>query len=181
MHERVLAKRYAAALFHAAQGLHIVDRVESDLRQIDAVAEASPLFVRVLKHPLLPEGDKYRVIDRALGDRVVPLSVSFLKHLVAKRRAALIPLLYEAFESFAEELRNEARLTVTSAVPLTDAERVQLVDALSWRTGKGMKPEFRVDPALIGGVMARVGDTVYDGSIASELRDLTQKLTFGHV
>jgi F-type H+-transporting ATPase subunit delta len=54
-----------------------------------------------------------------------------------------------------------------------------LTEALSWRTGKVLKPQFAVDAMLIGGVIARIGDTVYDGSVRSQLRELAAKLTFG--
>ena len=179
MHERVLARRYAAALFAAAQELRIVDQVDKDLEQIDGLAKSAPRLLSTLKTPTLPEAQKDRILDRALGGKAQPITINFVKLLVRKRRAALLPLIFDAFETLAHEALNEAKLTVRSATSLTPLEQAEIVSALSTRTGMTLKATFEIDPSLIGGVIARVGDTVYDGTLATELRQMAEKLTLG--
>ena len=99
--------------------------------------------------------------------------------LIDHRRIGIIGEIREAFEQQVDERLGFARAEVTSATPLDHRVGANLESELSRLTGKRMRLRFDVDPALIGGVVARIGSTVYDGSVRGELLQLGRKLT-GH-
>jgi F-type H+-transporting ATPase subunit delta len=109
----------------------------------------------------------------------MPLSTqvrNFLYVLVDRRRAGLLDEITDAFEAAVDERSGVVRAEVSSAVPLSDAQRAELAKALSDVTGKRVRCEFAVDDSLIGGVIARIGSTVYDGSVRTQLGEIQQLL-----
>jgi F-type H+-transporting ATPase subunit delta len=102
--------------------------------------------------------------------------VSTLKLLVDRRRINAIGDLSEAFATIAERRSGRVRAEIITATPLPDAYYAQLEKTLSEVTGRQVTIQKRTDPSIIGGVVARVGDTVFDGSIANRLKDLRTQL-----
>jgi F-type H+-transporting ATPase subunit delta len=101
---------------------------------------------------------------------------NFLYILIDRRRTDMLGEVAEAFETAIDERLGFVRAKVTSAAPLTERQQAELQQALSQVAGKQVRCDFTVDPSLIGGVVARIGSTVYDGSVRSQLDSLRQRL-----
>jgi F-type H+-transporting ATPase subunit delta len=179
----VVAARYAKALSDVVEtGASPADPtvIISQLRAVEEAIESSPDLRGVLASPAVPPSRKRAVIGRILD----PLNVSrqvrnFLYVIIDHRRAHDLKSITEAFEDLADERMGVIRANVASAQELTAGQRMALETELSRLSGKRARPRFSVDPALIGGVVARVGSTVYDGSVRGQLDRLRAKLGNG--
>ena len=96
--------------------------------------------------------------------------------MVDRRRTDLLSEITDAFEAAVDERMGLVRAQVTSAAPLTDAQKAEMQSALTQVAGKQVRCEFSVDPDLIGGVVARIGSRVYDGSVRAQLGVLRERL-----
>ena len=178
-----VANRYAKALADVVMApgsaLKAEDAV-AQLRAVDAMIQASVELKHALLTPAIQNSRKRAVmaklLEKAGGS---PLIRNFTYVLIDHRRIGIIGEIREAFEAHVDELLGFARAEVTSATPLDHRVGANLESELSRLTGKRMRLRFDVDPALIGGVVARIGSTVYDGSVRGELLQLGRKLT-GH-
>jgi F-type H+-transporting ATPase subunit delta len=131
--------------------------------------ERQPKLREAMTDPLLPADRKKAVIEELLGDQASRHTVSLLGFLVAQGRGKDISRIIEAMAALAAERRRKAVGEVRTAVPLDARRRDQLAKALSKATGKDVELKVLVDPSVIGGVVARVGDQVIDGSIRRKL------------
>ena len=111
-----------------------------------------------------------------LGERANPVTVSLLGFVIDAGRARELPKIVEELAAMASAEREHALAEVRSAVELTAEQRERLAAALSSATGRTVDVKVVVDPSVIGGVVARVGDEVFDGSIANRLEDAKQAL-----
>ena len=176
----VVARRYAKALADVVAStdsqLNPAD-VVSQLRAIEAIVNSSLDLRNALASPAVTPSRKRAV----LGRLIEPLSVSarvrnFLFIVIDHRRIHEFASIIEAFEHLADERLGFVRADVTSAHELTEAQRAALSVELSRLSGKEAKPRFNTDAALMAGVVARVGSTVYDGSVRGQLERLRVKL-----
>lgn len=175
-----VATRYARALADlvtkpgaAADPEH----VSADLQLFEEALAASAQLRNVLLSPAVPSVRKRAVVTDLA--RVLPLSDivrRFLCVLIDHRRIDVVSGIREAFESVIDERTGVVRVDVASARQLTPGQRDELVRELSRITGKQARPRFSIDPNLIGGVVARVGSTVYDSSVRGQLQDLRARL-----
>jgi F-type H+-transporting ATPase subunit delta len=176
-----VANRYAQALVDVVMApgspLKPEDAV-AQLRAVDALVQGSPELRNALLTPAIPNSRKRAVMAKLLSETAggSPLIRNFTYVLIDHRRIAIIGEIREAFELQVDERLGFARAEVTSAAPLEGRMGAQLETELSRLTGKRMRLRFGVDPALLGGVLARIGSTVYDGSVRGELRQLAKKL-----
>jgi F-type H+-transporting ATPase subunit delta len=168
------AKRYAQAVFELAKEQGTLERWSGDLAILEALA-ADPELMAFLESPKQSEGDKIGLIDRAL-ETAQPESRRLGQMLVRRRRLAIIPGLVEAYREMVLNDSGIAIADVTTAVPL-DAEGEAMVKArLREIVGKEIELRAHVDPAIIGGLVARVGDNLIDGSVSNSLRRLHERL-----
>ena len=112
----------------------------------------------------------------ALGGKVQPLTLNLLNLLVDKRRAGVLPQVYEEYERLVRSFQNIALATAVTAVPLDAAQQAALERSLEARTGKDIELKTEVDPAVMGGVLVRIGDTVLDGTVRGKLERLREQL-----
>ncbi|NLI00082.1 MAG: ATP synthase F1 subunit delta [Chthonomonadales bacterium] len=175
LREGRVARRYAGALFGAARRLGRVAEVDADLESILAARRDSPAFRQVLESPLIPAERKKLIMDRALAG-VEPLTRAFVDLLISKRRTDALPAIREEYRRCADEAAGIARVEVTVAAPITDAELAQLRAALEARCGSRVAMHVRVEPAVLGGVIARIGDTVWDGSVRGALETMREEM-----
>lgn len=141
-----------------------------------AMRESADLRV-AMDSPAVPPGRKRAVISKlseVLG--VSDLVRRFLFVVVDHRRPALLPEIREAYEEVMDERLGVARADVSSARALTEPERTDLTGRLAQLTGKRIRARFEVNPGLLGGVVARVGSTVYDGSVRGQLESLKARM-----
>ena len=176
----VVARRYAKALADVVASTDSQlnpAEVVSQLRAIEAIVKSSQDLRNALATPAVPPSRKRAVMARLIA----PLNVSarvrnFLFLLIDHRRIHEFGSIIEAFEALADERLGFVRADVTSAHELTDVQRAALVEQLSRLSGKQAKLRFATDPAVMAGVVARVGSTVYDGSVRGQLERLRVKL-----
>jgi F-type H+-transporting ATPase subunit delta len=171
-----LAFRYARALADAA-GAVDPQSVMRDLGAFESLLAASQDLHTALQSPAVPPARKRAVVSRLA--QALPLSDlvrRFLMVLIDHRRAALLGGVREAFESVMDERLGVARVDVVSARELTSAQRGAIVAEVGRVTGKQARALFSIREDLIGGVVARVGSTVFDGSVRGQLETLKHRL-----
>ncbi len=175
-----VAKRYAEALADvvAAAGSKLrPEEAVQQLRAFEAALEQSAELREALSTPAVPSGRKKAVVGRlAEVLKLSPVTRNFLFVLVDHRRVPLFREIAQSFELVADERLGFARAEVTAAQELSEAQRAELNAALERLTGKRIRMKTAVDDGLIGGVMAKIGSTVYDGSVRGRLEALEKRL-----
>jgi F-type H+-transporting ATPase subunit delta len=175
-----VAARYARALADAVlapgSGLEPVQAV-AQLTAVEALMQESSELRHALSSPAVRPPNKRRVIDDLAGrSGLSRLIRNFLFVLVDHHRFAVLPDIREAFETEIDQRLGFVRAEVASAQSL-DGEQTRAIEAgLTTLTGKQVRARFHVDPALIGGVVARIGSTVYDGSLRGQLESMRRQI-----
>jgi F-type H+-transporting ATPase subunit delta len=171
-----LIRGYAQALFVVAEAEGELEQVEDELYRFGQAVEKQPKLREALTDPALPGERKKAVIEDLLGAKSSPHTTGLLGFLVEQGRAKDLPRILQAMAEFAAERRRKAVAEVRTAVPLDAKRRDLLVKALSKATGKDIELKVLVDPSVIGGVVARVGDQVFDGSVRRKFELARQQL-----
>lgn len=176
-----VARRYAKALFAIAREEWHVDEVRRELDALLGLLDESPELHAALFQPLHPVSQRRAVLSGVLARLGASHSVrNFCAYLVDQRRLVAFPAIVAEFHRLADEAAGRLSAVVTSARPLGDTERERLRAALAARAGRDPRDvqlELRVDESLVGGVVAQIGDVVFDGSIRNHLRQLRSNLT----
>ncbi len=165
---------YASGIFELAKAEGESERVEAEFLAVARAMESEADLRSALTDPQLPLDRKQGIIDELIGDRASGLTVSLVQLLVSQGRGSELPQIARSLTETSAASRNKAVAEVRTAVPLDDATIERLAAALGRATGKSVEVKVRVDPSVIGGVVARVGDTVIDGSIAHKVDSLRQ-------
>jgi F-type H+-transporting ATPase subunit delta len=171
-----LAEGYARALFAVADAEGVLSSVEDELYTFGKALETNTRLREALTDAALPAENKKAVVAEVLGERANPLTVSLLGFVIDAGRAREIPKIVEDLARLASAEREHALAEVRVAVQLSEEQRRRLAEALSRATGHQVDVKVVVDPSVVGGAIARVGDEVFDGSIASRLEDAKQAL-----
>ena len=181
MTNRTAANRYARAL------LDVAIKEKSDLQQIEAQLAAFaellkkyPTLDKVLLNPAVPVPQK-RAVVTALTDRAQTAQIvaKLLAVLAQRDRLVLVPDVLAAYRERLLDYQNVVRAEVTTATPL-GADRAKAIEAsLARATGRTVTLATEVDPAIIGGVVARIGSTIYDGSVTRQLQKMKERLVAG--
>ncbi len=178
MSVRASATRYARALLDvviAEKGNP--EQVEQELATIVDVVQRHPELQRVLMNPAIPVAGKRGVMKELTARTNVSTPVAKLMLLLADRdRLVLLPELLAVYRERLMDYRQVVRAEVTTAAPLPQDRAEQLEKRLAEVTGRRVTMTAKVDPSLIGGVVTRIGSTVYDGSVATHLETMKQKL-----
>jgi len=176
----VAATRYARALVDvvAAPGLKVdTARVLRELRTVESLMGESAVLKTALASPAVAPSRKRAVMRRLLEPMNVDEKVrNFVFVVIDHRRAGDFPSIVDAFELLLDERMGMIAANIRSARDLTEMERLAIEAQVSRLSGKKAKLKFSTDPALIAGVTARVGSTVYDGSVRGQLERLRTKL-----
>lgn len=179
MRDTTIARNYAEALLALA-------RKAGDLpgwgRMIGDVAAAIDRDVRLrrfLEAPQVSAQRKNEILGRAFADRVPTLFLRFLQKLVSNRRQLLIPVIATEYLALVDEIEGRVHAQVTVARALDAAGEAAIATQLSRTIGKTVVPHVTVDPAILGGIVVRVGDTVMDGSVRRRLGTLRTRLLAG--
>ena len=175
MPKGAIARRYAGAIFDIGLKQHSLDRTLEDVRGIAQVF-AHRKLAYLLREPNVPAQRKERAIRQALAGKVLPTSLNLALLVVQRELVDLMPNIARELEQLVLDYKNEAIADVTTATQIDDAQLTQIKQALEKRTGKTIIPRARVQPDILGGVIARVGDQVIDGSVRSRLAALRQQL-----
>ena len=165
---------YANGIFELAKAEGELERVESELFTVAQALDDSPELRSTLTDPQLPLEKKQALIDDLIGGRASSLSVDLVQLIVSQGRASELPDIARAVVEAAAASRDRAVAEVRSAVPLDEETIERLAVALGRATGKSVEVKVVVDESVIGGIVARVGDIVIDGSLARRVDSLRQ-------
>lgn len=172
----VVAKRYAKALFEVAQQRNNVSEVEEQLKLVVSAAAANPDLSKFLSSPNIEGEKKAKVLKEALGAHVSADVIHTLEVLVLRGRHNEIEGVAEAYTKIAGEALGQANATVYTAKALSEAEAGNVAASFGALVGKKIRVEQVVKPELLGGVQVRIGDRLYDGSLAGKLARLEKSL-----
>ena len=180
MTSRGAATRYARALFDVTRNEHKdLQKPRRILRGFATLVATNPALQRVLINPAIPASRKRGVVEQLLSSigTVEPVVAKMLLMLAERDRLAILSDLVDVFDSRVMDDQNVVRAEIVTAMALP-AERVAaLGDGLKQATGRNVQIETRVDASLIGGAVARIGGTVYDGSITRQLERMRAALS----
>ena len=172
-----VAERYARALFDLGVETGQLAQVTEQVRRVADLYRESPDLKYVLGNPVIPE-DKREALISDLSSRLgLSATVqSALRLMAARRRLPALPDMSKELERLADEQAGVVRVTVTSAEPLSDTYYRELGTELEQVTRRKVVLERRQDPALLGGVITRIGDRIIDGSVRGRLDALARQL-----
>jgi F-type H+-transporting ATPase subunit delta len=168
--ERTLA--YAEALFGVARSEGSLGEVEDELFRFARTLEASDELRTTLTDPALPVSRRQQIVEDLLGGRANPITTSLLSMVVGAGRSRDLPAIVDELVRISAAEGNKEVAEVRSAVALTDDQRARLAEALGKATGKQVEVKVIIDPAVLGGLVAQIGDTVIDGSVRTRLDQL---------
>ena len=164
------ARGYAQALFQIAQAEGALEQVEDELFRFARTLESENRLREALTDISLPPEHRTKMVQELLGDKASPHTVNTLSFLVQQGRARDLPKIIDSLVQLAAEERSKAVGEVRTAVQLDESERDKLRDAISKATGKQVELKVIVDPNVIGGLLVRVGDQVFDGTVRRRLQ-----------
>ena len=172
------AKRYARALFDVAQKEADIQQVGREIAAFSALMSGHEMLSRTLVNPAIPAARKRAVVEQLLarGGTFTPVVSKLLLLLADRDRLALVPDLAAAYEARLMEHAHVVHAQLTTAVALPTDRVAALQQGLAGATGRQVRMETRVDPAIIGGAVARIGSTVYDGSVTTQLQKVKERL-----
>lgn len=172
-----VARQYARALYDVAHRNDLVDAVHRDLVRLRSIIRDHAELTRVLALPTIEQTSKKALVDHLLTLGNSTIELHRLVDLLADRdRLALLPAIAAAFETRLVEAGRTITADVTTAVPLTPERRQALAAALGRATARQVDITEHVDPSILGGVVARVGSVVFDGSVTRQLERMREKL-----
>lgn len=175
-----LGKTYARALIGAAKNAGVADQVIEQLGQlVDDYLAKSPELQAALASPRIDESEKIRIIDRIFADEFDPVLIKFLKVMAGRDRLGYVAAVRTAAETIHDEMMGRLVVLVRTAVPLDDALRAKITDQLGSMMDKQVRLRESVDPDLIGGMIIRIGDRVFDSSVANQLDKMARRTRTG--
>ncbi len=177
MINKTIARRYARALFAIAEKNKDIEQYKKELTLVVNTVLANPQLDEVLKHQLIEPEKKKSIFDAIFSSQISPIMKNFLHLLMDKRRERFLKEILSEYIMFADQAKNIVAATVRTAVELKPEYEKAIKDKLSYLTGKETRLKIQVDPQLIGGVVVKIGDRVYDGSIKKRLQTLKLQLT----
>ena len=172
------ARRYAQAVFAIALEQGEPDRWLDDLALLsDAMANDD--FANFLDAPQPTLSQKINLIEETLGDSVSRLALNLISLLASRNSARLARSITESYQEMLDEYNGIERAEIVSAIALSDEQQQRIVTMLKDIVGKNITATSRVEPHILGGFVARVGDKVIDGSTRTRLDDLRRQLAHG--
>jgi F-type H+-transporting ATPase subunit delta len=182
MTSRAAATRYARALFDVVLAEGNLERAEAELQPFADLVAGNDALTSVFANPAIPAARKRAVVAALIQRSGMPAGpVSKLILLLADRdRLALLPDVARAYRERVMEHQKVVRGDVTTATPLAPEALKRIEQGLAQATGRRVILDARVDPTIIGGAITRIGSTVYDGSVTTQLQKMKQALVEGH-
>lgn len=169
--------QYANALADIALEQGAAEPVSRQLSDFNAVYEESAELRTFLSSPAVDRDAKHGVIEKLVArlgaSRIMR---NFLFIVVDNQRTALLPEMMETFQQVLQQRQGVAEAEVVSATAMNDAQKSQLQQSLEKLTGKKIQANYSQDPALLGGALVRIGDTIYDGSLRNRLSQMRGRL-----
>jgi F-type H+-transporting ATPase subunit delta len=172
--DRTLA--YADALFNVARAEGTLADVEDELFRFSQTLQGSDELREALTDPAIPVARRQQIVEDLLGGQASPTTVALVSLVVGTGRARELPAIIRELVDMSAAEANKAVAEVRSAIPLNQDQRDRLAKALGEATGRQVALKVVIDPAVKGGIVAQVGDTVIDGSVRTKLERLRKAL-----
>jgi len=175
---RTAATRYARALLDVAVKERAdLSQIETQLADFATLMSSHPSLEQALLNPAVPAPRKRAAVAELTAHaKIQPVLAKLLVLLAERDRFVLLPDLLSAFRERVQAIQNVVRAEVTTASPLAPERAQQIERSLASATGRTVHLSTRVDPSLVGGIVTRIGSTVYDGSVTNHLRRMRQRL-----
>jgi F-type H+-transporting ATPase subunit delta len=174
---QTIARRYAVALADVVSERGEANEVQRELAIWDTMLQTNEQLREVFRNPVVPYERKRKVLDELIRrSRPRTTTANFLQVLLQNQRLPDLGEVYQRFVQIIDERSGVVAAQVTTARPIADEAREDLRRRLEQVSGKKVRMSFATDPELIGGVVTRVGSTVYDGSVRNQLQQLHQHL-----
>ena len=170
-------EEYAAGLAKLAEAEGELNRVADELYQLGRTVESSDQLRSTLSDRAIPASRRIGILEDLLGATASPVTINLVSMLVGAGRGSHIGPIADELIRQAAESRGQAVAEVRSAITLSDDQRDRLKSALSSATGMNIDIVVVVDPEILGGVVAQVGDTVFDGSVRTRLEKMKERLS----
>jgi F-type H+-transporting ATPase subunit delta len=167
---------YARAILEIARVEHRISPVEDDLFRFARALEGSDELRVALTDPALPVERRLAVVDQLTAGKILPLSTALIGMVIAAGQVNDFSAIADRFVELAAGEREHEVAEVRSAIPLDDAQIDRLAAALGRRTGKTIEVKVIIDPTVLGGVVAQIGDTVIDGTVRHRLEQMKAQL-----
>lgn len=167
---------YATAILEVAQAEGVLARVENELFDLSHVLEGSDTLRQALSDPAIPAEKRQAIVEDLLGTRALPLTTALVSFVVGAGRARDLPGIIALVVERAASKRQHVVAEVRSSTPLSADQRSRLAQSLSANLGKQVEVKVIVDPSVLGGLSARIGDVVIDGTIRHRLDQLKEAI-----
>ena len=167
---------YARGLFEIARAEGTIDEVEDELFRFARSYENSDELRNALSDEQIPAGKRQAIIEDLLGGKVTSTTTQLISMVVGSGRARDLPAIVDRLVARASSAKNLAVAEVRTAIPLTPDQETRVAAALANATGKQVNLKVIVDPSVLGGLVATVGDTVIDGTVRTRIEQLKSRL-----
>ncbi|HVJ97451.1 MAG TPA: ATP synthase F1 subunit delta [Acidimicrobiia bacterium] len=167
---------YAHAMLEIARTEDRLPQVEDELFRFGRIIEGNDDLRMALANPGLPADQRAKIVDELLENRALQVSRALVSMVVGAGRGHDLPAIISRFVELVAESRQHEVAEVRAAKPLSDAEVEQLAQVLSRATDKNIEVKVIIDPTVMGGIVATIGDTVIDGTVRHRLEQLKESL-----
>jgi F-type H+-transporting ATPase subunit delta len=179
MHEESISRNYAETLLALARKANATEEWAALINAVANAVEGDLTLRRFLAAPQISAADKNAVLAKAFTGKAPPLFIKFLQKLVANRRQVLIPDIAAEYSDLLDAAEGRVHARVTVAREMSAADQDAITKELSRALKKTVVAHVAVNPAILGGIVVRVGDTVMDGSVRRRLGALRSRMTSG--
>lgn len=176
MRDDTVARNYAETLFELAEAHEGIEVYQAGIRSVAQLIDELPDFRRFLETPRIDAKSKKNLVREVLGDSLPKLLMNFLLITIDKRRQRLLGSIAREFDGLVDEKLGRAHVDVTLAREMTDEGLEEITSKLSSLLGVEAIPHIRVQPSILGGIVVRAGDTIYDGSLRRKLDGMRRRL-----
>lgn len=170
------SEAYADALFTIAQAEGALDRIEDELFKVARTLESNDDLRATLTDVAIPVERRQGIVEDLLGAKAHPSTTALVSFVIGSGRGRDLPDIVDRLVKRAAASRQQAIAEVRTVLPLDDEQKQRLAAALSTKTGKQIDIRVIIDPSVLGGIVAQVGDEVYDGSVRHRLNQLREAL-----
>lgn len=171
-----VAKRYAKALFEAAKEKQIITEVERELHDVLAALADNPEFRKFLHHPQIPKEVKKEQFNTIFSEKVSETMIRFMDLLIERDREDALDGIAVLYTKFANAERGLEDAVVTSTKAITDDEKTVLATKFKQLLNKDIRIHNIVDPTILGGMIVKIGDRIYDGSVSGKLHRFKRRV-----
>ena len=171
-------REYAEALFSLCVEEDLCDQALADMKTVREIILENPEYPLLLASPAIPLSQRLAAIDEAFDKKICEYCVYFLKLLCEKGRIPVLLNSIREFEELCTAHQNKVEATITSAVEMTEEQKTALLEKLEKANNKNIVPTYKVDPAIMGGLLVEMDGRVYDGTLKSRLRDVKEVMLY---